>query len=689
MQRVKKTLQGKIKLHPKGFGLLLPPPSNPRTPPLGIKPENLWGLMEGDLVLVKVSRRRFRHFSLQAKILKVLQRKHSHIIGIYQKRTTTEGWIKSSRPLWKGDLLVKTTKESPLERQWVLVRILHYPPPCQKRFEGRIEQILGKKLHAKEDLLRVTIECQLPRCFPEFPEETQNLSLKKDSPSEKDVKKRKNLQHLSFCTVDGETAKDFDDAICVERTKEGFMVFVAIADVSAYVNTNSSIDKEAFKRGTSVYFANEKPIPMLPPILSENLCSLIPQKVRLVMVAEMHFHPSGKLRKSQFYPASIKSRVRLTYKQVQSFLDNGQTRNASLKMKPEVLKSLTEAANLTKLLLKEKEKRGALHFDNQNSLLHIDSTGNPVDFIENKTLFSHQIIEEFMIVANTQVAFYLSKKQKSQILRVHEMPKKESLSTLHQQLLQLGLPSQELKSIFSANSDPTSLFPRLQDLLTSIQKNESLAHMLLLRCMKKAIYSTNIKIGHFGLALDTYTHFTSPIRRYTDLVVHRILKNTLENTSPPPYTKEELQHMAYNLSECEQKAVQAERLFDAMKKARWAQNHTKKVFQTIVSSVTHLGIFTFIPKYDLHGLIQRRHLEERGFYFDEEKSSFIHYKVSMSYVLGDQIDIKIENADIETGKIDFAFAEEITLKRKPAQNPKFKRRNKSNQTFRKRKRRKR
>ena len=394
--------------------------------------------MEGDIVLAKIHRKKYRHFPLQVEIIKVLQRKYSHIIGIYKKKTSTEGWIKSSRPLWKGDLIVKippfilkkSKKNSSLEEQWVSVRLSHYPSPPQKIFEGSVEHILGKKLDPQKDFLRVAVQFQLPKDFPKFSEEFHNIDPKKALSKEKKSihKMRKNLQHLDFCTVDGETAKDFDDAIYVTKNRENFIAFVAIADVSSYVSIDSPMDQEAFKRGTSVYFANTKPVPMLPPVLSENLCSLLPQKVRLVMVAEMHFHSSGKLESSQFYPASIKSRIRLTYHQVQELL-NGNINDKnffqesksflnfknpwkSLKKNPKVQESLTEASHLTKLLLKEKQKRGALHLNSQNSLLHINSEGEPTQFVENKIFFSHKIIEELMVTANTQVALYLLKKTK-------------------------------------------------------------------------------------------------------------------------------------------------------------------------------------------------------------------------------------------------------------------------------------
>ena len=226
--------------------------------------------------------------------------------------------------------------------------------------------------------------------------------------------------------------------------------------------------------------------------------------------------------------------------------------------------SLKEAAHLTELLLKKKEKRGGLHlrknglvaFMSQNSLLDIDSQGEPIDFIENKSFFSHQIIEELMISANTQVALYLLKKQLPSILRIHEPPGKEDLKELCEQLLQLGLPLKELKKAFNGKEIDMRSF---QELL-SRHKNQSLAYILFLRCMKKAIYSTNAEKGHFGLALSAYTHFTSPIRRYTDLIIHRILKSTLISQKSP-YTDTKLQNIAQHLSECEKKAVQAERLF--------------------------------------------------------------------------------------------------------------------------------
>ena len=662
--------------------------------------------MEGDVVLAKIHRKRYRYFPLQAEILKVLQRKHSHIIGVYKKKNATEGWIKSSRPLWRGDLIVKIppfisekskTKLSP-EEQWVSVRLSHYPSPPQKTFKGSVEHFLGKKLDPQKDSLRATVQFQLPEGFPKFPEELQNIKTKtplsKDHNSIHNHKKRKNLQHLDFCTVDGETAKDFDDAIYVEKNENNFIAFVAVADVSSYVSMNSPMDKEALKRGTSVYFSNTKPIPMLPPVLSEDLCSLMPQKIRLVMVAEMHLHPSGKLESSRFYSASIKSRIRLTYHQVQKFLDgdingdiNNENQNPSqesknllkfkkswedLKSNFKVQKSLKAASHLTKLLLGEKQKRGALHLNSQNSLLHINSQGEPTKFIENKTLFSHQIIEELMVTANTQVSLYLLKKQNPQILRIHESPEKEGIILLCQQLKQTGLPSSELKAFSGKGNDSSSLLSQLQKLLMYDHEDKALINILLLRTMKKAIYSTDEKTGHFGLALNAYTHFTSPIRRYTDLVIHRILKNTLENRSSVLYTKKELQNIANHLSGCEKKAVQAERFFDSIKKARWAQNNIGKTFQTTANSITPMGIFTFIPEYDLHGLIQRTELGKQGFEFDREKTTFVHCVLLKSYALGDKIDIKIENANIETGKINFALNLKTAFELKPEKKQKLK-----------------
>ena len=655
MQRVKNQIQGRVKFHAQGFGLLL---RSQNTPPFVIAKNNLWGLMEGDVVLAKVRKKRYRHFDSQVEILQVLNRKHSHIIGIYQKKNEKSGWIQNNRFLWKGELLVKQSSSS-LENQWVLVRITHYPKPSKKTFEGSIEHIFGRNLEAKEDLLRTHIEYQLPKSFPKEVEEESKTPRFFQINEAKKSAQRKNLQHLPFCTVDGETAKDFDDAIYVEQKKKGFIAFVAIADVSAYVDKDSLMDQEAFKRGTSIYFTNTS-IPMLPPILSENLCSLMPQQIRFVLVAEMDFQSSGQLSQCQFYPASIQSHARLTYTQAQDFLDK---KNPIPNNLSKVFTSIKAASHLTKLLLQKKEERGAMHFRKQgmrviiskSNALVLNAKGTPIGFTENPVLFSHKIIEELMIVANIQSALYLLKNQKPLILRVHEKPDNGSLDLLYNQFLQLGWYSPILESISHAKK--TNLSRELQKLLSSVcrgQENEILAHILVLRCMQKAIYSTDESMGHFGLALDTYTHFTSPIRRYTDLTVHRMLKSTLENKKDP-YTKKELKQIAKHLSECELKAVQAERFFDNLKKARWAQNHIGKQFQTFINSITPLGIFTFIPEYDLHGLIQREDLEEMGFYFDRRNRLFVQNRGSSSYKLGDKVDIKIKNVRIETGKINFAL----------------------------------
>jgi ribonuclease R len=383
------------------------------------------------------------------------------------------------------------------------------------------------------------------------------------------------LRNLKHVTIDGEFAKDFDDAVCIHKCKDGFVLFVSIADVSSYVSSHSHLDREAYRRGTSIYFPG-KVLPMLPKILSNNFCSINPREDKLTLTVEMRYDTNGNLIKSAFYPSIIRSTKRFTYQQVEDALIR-QNRGVPKGMEDH-LGDLEHMAELTSLLMKKRKERGSLDFDLPEPEVILNIEGGIRDIIRSERLFSHQIVEEFMVAANEAVARFLEHKKVPTIYRIHERPDKEKRKDI-EKLLHLLPVRQKIRSGSSS----------FQAVLQAAHGTdyEFLINRVLLRSMKQARYSA-VNKGHFGLASDCYLHFTSPIRRYPDLVCHRSLKHALNNM---PYFPEDYEKMAVHLSERERVAMEAEREFAERIKILFMKDKLGNVYTGIISHVTSYGFF--------------------------------------------------------------------------------------------------
>ncbi len=455
--------------------------------------------------------------------------------------------------------------------------------------------------------------------------------------------KRKDLRKSAFITIDGITAKDFDDAIFVQKTGKGFCLQVAIADVSHYVKQGSPLDDEAFKRGTSVYFPNFV-VPMLPEKLSNGICSLNSDVDRLAFVCEMQIDFNGSVNKTQIYEAVICSQARLTYDETQKIIDGHKPHK-----KEAVQENILRASRLAKILMNKRRREGTLELEIPETEVLVNKLGQTTNVIKKERIFAHKLIEEMMLIANVSVAGMIEKKKQPSLFRIHSPPDSENIDRLQLFLSQFGshkkLKGKHLQKKINRSLQEFSSKP--QGLILN---------MLTLRAMNLAVYDKN-NIGHFGLGFSHYTHFTSPIRRYPDLVVHRILKKLF---TPSPYgflySEEDLGSFGTVLSGSEQKAIKAERQVTAIKKARFLENRVGQNFSGIVSNVTRFGMFVLLEPFNIDGLVKIENLGNDFFEFHEENLMLTGRRTGKIYKLGDSVDIIITAVDTVDGKIDFLLS---------------------------------
>lgn len=632
----KNLTSGVVKRHPDGFGFLIP--DDPKHPDVYIPRNFMLGVMTND----RVEARAFREGTgdrYRGQITKILERATSRVMG--QVARNGEHWLLRDRSFgWGEDLkLSDLANHSLREGDWVSAAITSYPDD-KKGFCGKVLAVLADALNSVNDNQRVLMTHNIPSEF-------SKAALSEASTFPSDVTKedfagRRDLRALKFITIDGRTAKDFDDAIYVEQRAQGFHLYVAIADVSHYVKPNTAIDDDAYDRGTSTYFPNFVS-PMLPEKLSNHLCSLMPFMPRLAFVSEMQLDFQGQLVSSSFYEAVIVSQARVTYGEAQEIIDGVEVENLKSVI-PEILR----ARDLAKLLMAKRFREGSLDLDIPQTEVEIDDTGEPVDILKSERLFSHRLIEELMLIANVAVAKFFTDRKIPTVYRIHEEPKPEAIELLQNFIEVFGgkgrLSGGKLQKKISKLLEGFAGHPHSQTL-----------HILTLRSMAQAKYSPH-NFGHFGLGFSDYAHFTSPIRRYPDLVVHRQLKAALGIRGYSLYGQSELETMGTFLSACEQRSVKAERQITAIKKARFMKRFLGETFEGFISSVTKFGVFVALRRYDVDGLVRLDNLERSGaLHYDSEQLRLVAKKSGMSYAIGDSLVVQVAAVDTEQGQIDFVL----------------------------------
>ena len=629
-----KTLTGIVKRHPDGFGFLLP---EEKHPDVYLPPREMQGILNQDKVLIAVTENKRQRDFFSGRVLRMIKRAQDFVIGPYTPLSSKSGQIKDSSFQWGEDLKVNIKTASSLQKgEWIQVKITHWPGSL-KGFCGDFISSLGVFPKALEDSMRVAREHHIPVVFStECLKEAEALP---ETLHSKHLSNRKDLRKLSFVTIDGKTAKDFDDAIYIRFCeKSGWTLYVAIADVSYYVKTNSALDKTAYERGNSSYFPNLT-FPMLPAKLSENLCSLKPNEDKLTLTAELHFDLTGKQTKALFYESIIRSKARLTYGKTQEILDKKTYSNS------EVLKSLLAGRELTKILRQNRSKKYFVDLDIPETEVILNSLGEPLDIIQTPRLFSHKLIEECMLAANQAVAKYLHTQKIPSLYRSHDPPPANALKSIESFVQNQGLKIQ-FKNL-DLQKKLSLILKQFKELPLS-----PIIQTMVLRSLSQALYSAD-KRGHFGLNMENYTHFTSPIRRYNDLLIHRILKTALDKKTPP-YSQSKLQSKAKIMSACEQRSVKAERQIKDIKKARFLKKHLGEKMEGMISSVVRFGFFVKLKLYDIEGLVHIKNLKGTWQFVE----SLLELKAKSSgqkFKMGDLVLIQVTASNIETGQIDFAL----------------------------------
>lgn len=631
---------GHIKRHPDGYAFFIPQDSE--AVDVFIAQEDLMGSMSNDLVEIKIFGQS-GHKRKRGRVIKIIERHFQRVVG----RLDIHGShfiLRDKSYAWGEDLFIPSEQINDAKAgELVLAEITSYPEE-RHGFVGKVISSIGRPSDPAVDVKRVIAEAGAPLEFSEKSiKEVEKYGL--EIPKE-EIKRRKDLRSLPLVTIDGMTAKDFDDAVCVEPKGKNYRLLVAIADVSYYVRPGMAVNAEAYERGTSIYMPNYV-VPMLPEGLSNELCSLKPNVDRLAMVADMVIDERGNFLNYDFYEAVIRSHGRLTYGQVQQVLDGTYVEEIEAHREQLLL-----AQQLAHVLMEKRFNEGSLDLDIPEVLVEVDEQGNAVDIQLSERIFAHRLIEEFMLKANIAVAKFIDSKKRPQIYRVHEEPDMLSLD------LFLRFYEQILSGGAQMSLDPREICNTLSELEG---KEKTILQSLFLRSMKQAKYSPEA-IGHFGLGFSHYAHFTSPIRRYPDLMTHRILKSIVVKdaealTRYENYSEDELLEMSEVLSRLEQRSVKAERKVKSIKKARFAESLLSEDFYGSITSVVRFGIFITLDQYPLEGLIRISDLGGEIFVFDEENLLLRGKSSGKTFKLGDRVQVRVSHVDIQDGFIDLTLLE--------------------------------
>jgi len=634
-------IPGKIMGHPDGFGFLLPEDSSLQD--VFLSPKEMSKVFHNDEVMVQVTGidKKGRQ---EGVIVEVLSRGNSIIVGrVIQNHGVTI--VRAEDKRISHDILVPYHQDMNAQPGQVVEIEMTTQPDFRTKPMGQITKIIGNYTDSGIEIEIALRKHHLPHEFSKDAiKESESF---KDEILFSDYKDHTDLTKLDFVTIDGETAKDFDDAVFAQKEESNMRLFVAIADVSSYVSPNSQLDKEALSRGNSVYFPR-RVIPMLPEKLSNVLCSLNPQVNRLTMVCEMVIDDEGLVSEFKFYPAIIFSKARLTYTITYKILYENDD-NLTKKHR-HVLTNLKSLKKVYDLLSKQREKRSAIEFDSVETAINFNEDGK-IDSIQpvhrNE---AHKIIEECMLAANVSAAKFLLKEKSPAIYRNHESPKEEKLELLKNYIAEFGL------KLGGGQKPSAKDYSALLQSIRSRPESQMLQTMVL-RSMQQAVYETKNK-GHFGLAYDTYTHFTSPIRRYPDLIVHRAIKEKLKRNE---LRVKDLDGIAKQCSTTERRADEASRDVEDWLKCYFMKDKLGDVFSGTISSVTGFGVFVSLDEIYIEGLIHVTDLGNDYYVFNKSKHALIGERSGKSFGMGDRVKIKVAKIDMELSRIDLILIDSNKL----------------------------
>ncbi|GAB4437114.1 MAG: ribonuclease R [Rhodocyclaceae bacterium] len=625
-------IRGRVQGHPDGYGFLIPDGGGSD---YFLGPHEMQKVLHGDRVLVRAAGfdRRGRP---EAKIVEVLERVNVKLVGRVIEERGVLVVAPEDRRISQDILLAPGARRKPRAGQVVVVEIVEQPTRIAQPI-GRVVETLGDYLDPGMEIEIALRKFDLPFEFtPAALREAQRLP---ETVAGSELRGRVDLRALPLVTIDGESARDFDDALWCGRERRGFRLIVAIADVSRYVRPGGALDREAFERGNSVYFPR-RVIPMLPEKLSNGLCSLNPKVDRLAMVCDMAIGPAGAIKSYRFYPAVISSHARLTYTEVAAAL-YGRDAAARERLAP-MLGALAELDAVYRALAQARAKRGAIDFETVETVMEFDDRGKIARILACERNDAHRIVEECMLAANVCASELLAQHRHPALYRVHEGPTREKLAALREFLGEFGLD-------LSGGEQPHARdYARLLERLSG-RPDKQLLQTVMLRSLRQAVYSPE-NVGHFGLAYESYTHFTSPIRRYPDLLIHRAIKAVLAGRREEPGDWEEI---GQHCSATERRADEATREVEAWLKCYFMKGRIGESFAGSVSGVAPFGIFVALDGIYVEGLVHVSDLGADYFHYDEAKHQLVGSRTGARFRLADRVRVQLVRADLETKRIDF------------------------------------
>ena len=642
--------KGKVVGHRDGFGFL---EVEGESKDWFIAKHQMNMVLHGDIVLAKGTKRGSGS-KCDARIIKVLTNERAPIVGRYFVEHGIAVVVAEDPRITQDIIILPGNEKGARHNQMVQVQITQNPSRNMNAV-GKVIDVLGEHLAPGMEIEVALRNHDIPHVWPE--EVEQQVAHLGEFVEEADKQGRVDLRGLPLVTIDGEDARDFDDAVyCEPKKSGGWRLWVAIADVSHYVGMNTPLNKEAIERGNSVYFP-EQVIPMLPKVLSNGLCSLNPEVDRLCMVAEMTVSQEGKLSGYKFYEAVMNSHARLTYTKVNAILQNDE------KLRKEyaaVVPHLTDLQQMYMALKAARQERGAIEFETLETRFVFNAQRQIESIVPVIRNDAHKLIEECMILANVSAAKLLEKHEASALYRVHDEPDSEKLGNFTQFLTELGI-----ESTLSDEPTPkeiTHVLARLGD-----RPEAELIQTMLLRSMKQAVYQPD-NIGHFGLALSAYAHFTSPIRRYPDLVVHRAIKAVLkaqgqQTSGEYAYSDDEVDQLGEQCSTTERRADDATREVADWLKCEYMQDHVGMEFNGVISSVTNFGLFIRLDDLQIDGLIHVTNLGDEYFQHDAAKHCLVGEHTHTVYRLGDKVTVQVASVSLDDRRINLTLKGDVAQDR--------------------------
>lgn len=601
---------------------------------------NLNTAFDGDIVEVKLLEKR-RGKNIEGTIVNIIEKSRKEITGTLNKSNSFYFVVPDDKKIHRNIYISQKNLSGAKPGDKVIISNIEWKSP-KLNPEGKVIEVLGKSGSYDAEIASIAHEFGLAYRFPKSVlKEVEKIT---EEIPESEIKKRLDLRDKTVFTIDPEDAKDFDDAVSIEKLDNGnYLVGVHIADVSHYVKENSHTYKEALQRGTSVYLVG-KVIPMLPEKLSNEICSLVPGKDRLTFSVIAELTPSARIVNYKIVKSIINSKRRFTYEEVQEIIDEG---------KGEFYEEISLLNKIAKILRQKRIKKGSINFFSPEVVFKLDKNGKPLEINIKKVGESHNLIEELMLMANQIIATHVQPKKGEEtypfVYRVHDKPDTEKITEFARFVKSLGY------SFDVNNANKSKEFQKLLDSVKGTEE-EALINEIAIRSMAKAIYSTK-NIGHYGLGFKYYTHFTSPIRRFPDLIVHQLIYNFIQNNLEKKYNIEELEEICEHASERERNAVEAERASVKLKQIEYLKGKLGEKFHGVVSGITNFGIFVELSQTLAEGLIRYRDMEDDYYIFDEKNYSITGKRTGRRIRLGDKVNVKLIRVDEEKREIDFVLVD--------------------------------